>query len=82
MAFFLFQFYDGNKALLSAFNLSIFPVFYFFTFLYYTDVGSTFLVLLMYSLHLDKWDWSASFIGKRFAIGLSNKLILYETSPS
>jgi alpha-1,2-glucosyltransferase len=61
-----FQFYDDLKGLLSAFNLSIFPLFYFFSFLYYTDVGSTFLVLLMYSLHLDRHDWLASFIGNSF----------------
>lgn len=57
------HFYDDFKGLLSSFNLSIFPLFYFFSFLYYTDVGSTFLVLLMYSLHLDRFNWPASFIG-------------------
>ena len=31
---------------------------------YYTDVGSTFLVLFMYCLSLDGRDWMASFIGK------------------
>ena len=31
--------------------------------MYYTDVGSTFMVLLMYCLHLDRRDWFASFIG-------------------
>ena len=32
--------------------LSFFPLLYFFTFLYYTDPGSTFFVLLMYLYHL------------------------------
>ena len=49
--------------LLSALNLAFFPLFYFFAFLYYTDVGSTFMVMLMYCLHLDGRDWFASFIG-------------------
>ena len=48
---------------LTGFTLATFPLLYFFTFLYYTDVGSTFMVLLMYCLHLDKRDWFASFIG-------------------
>lgn len=48
---------------MSATNLAFFPVLYFFTFLYYTDMGSTFLVLLMYCLHLDGRDWFASLIG-------------------
>lgn len=48
---------------MSAMNLAFFPLMYFFTFLYYTDVGSTFLVLLMYCLHLDGRDWFASMIG-------------------
>lgn len=39
-------------ATLTAVNLSLFPVQYFFTFLYYTDPGSTFFVLLMYLFFL------------------------------
>ncbi|XP_023721283.1 putative Dol-P-Glc:Glc(2)Man(9)GlcNAc(2)-PP-Dol alpha-1,2-glucosyltransferase isoform X2 [Cryptotermes secundus] len=39
--------------LLSAVNLTIFPVLYFFTFLYYTDVIATGLILLTYLLQLD-----------------------------
>ena len=61
--FCIFQYFDDKKALLSAASLGIFPLFYFFSFLYYTDVGSTFMVMLMYSLHLDGNDWFASFIG-------------------
>ncbi len=48
---------------MSALNLAFFPLFYFFSFLYYTDCGSTFMVLLMYCLHLDGRNWFASFIG-------------------
>ena len=58
-----FQYFDDKKALLSAFTLGQFTLFYFFAFMYYTDVGSTFMVLLMYCLHLDGNDWFASFIG-------------------
>ncbi len=36
--------------MLSAFNLTIFPVLFFFTFLYYTDVGATLFVLAGYWL--------------------------------
>jgi alpha-1,2-glucosyltransferase len=39
--------------LLSTVNLTIFPVLYFFTFLYYTDVIGTGLILLTYLLQLD-----------------------------
>eukprot|EP00731_Ephydatia_muelleri_P006212 Em0003g460a len=36
----------------SALNMALFPVSFFFSFLYYTDIGSTFLVLLGYALGL------------------------------
>lgn len=36
----------------SAISISLFPLNYFFQFLYYTDTGSTFFVLLAYYLHL------------------------------
>ncbi|CAL1294628.1 unnamed protein product [Larinioides sclopetarius] len=49
--------------LLSSFNITIFPLLYFFNFLYYTDCGSTFFVLLMYYWHLRKFYFSASFAG-------------------
>ena len=61
--FFLLQYFDESKALLSSINLTVFPLLYFFNFLYYTDVGSTFMVLLMYCLHLDRRDWFAAFLG-------------------
>ena len=41
-----------NTILLSAFVLSLFPVSYFFTFLYYTDQASLCCVLLSYWLSL------------------------------
>ncbi len=66
----LFQYYDEYKAALSAFNMSFFPLLYFFSFLYYTDVGSTFMVLLMYCLHLDGNDWMASAVGKSVRLDL------------
>ena len=64
MSISFFQYYNDAKCLLSAFNMAVFPLFYFFSFLYYTDIGSTFMFLLMYCLHLDRRDWFASFIGK------------------
>jgi len=57
------HYYDPAKAALSAFNMSLLPVLYFFSFLYYTDVGSTLMVLLAYCLHLDGRDWAASMVG-------------------
>nr|ACO10975.1 Alpha-1,2-glucosyltransferase ALG10-A [Caligus rogercresseyi] len=63
---------DDKKCLLSSLNIALFPLLYFFSFFYYTDVGSTFMVLLMYCLHLEKRDWFAAFIGK---IGF--KMMLY-----
>jgi len=57
------HYFNEAKCLLSAFNMAVFPLFYFFSFLYYTDIGSTFMFLLMYCLHLDRRDWFASFIG-------------------
>ncbi|QQP36941.1 Dol-P-Glc:Glc(2)Man(9)GlcNAc(2)-PP-Dol alpha-1_2-glucosyltransferase [Caligus rogercresseyi] len=54
---------DDKKCLLSSLNIALFPLLYFFSFFYYTDVGSTFMVLLMYCLHLEKRDWFAAFIG-------------------
>ena len=46
----------------SAFSLSLFPLNYFFQFLYYTDSGSTFFVLASYYLQLkSKYEFSAIF---------------------
>ncbi|XP_013408858.1 putative Dol-P-Glc:Glc(2)Man(9)GlcNAc(2)-PP-Dol alpha-1,2-glucosyltransferase [Lingula anatina] len=44
--------YQDTVAVVTAVVLSLFPVMYFFTFLYYTDPGSTFFTLLMYLLSL------------------------------
>ncbi|GFU04698.1 putative Dol-P-Glc:Glc(2)Man(9)GlcNAc(2)-PP-Dol alpha-1,2-glucosyltransferase [Nephila pilipes] len=54
---------ESKVLLLSSFNITIFPVLYFFNFLYYTDCGSTFFVLLMYYWHLKKIYLTASFPG-------------------
>jgi len=45
---------SDDKITLSAFVVSLFPVSYFFTFLYYTDQGSLCCVLLSYWLSL--WE--------------------------
>lgn len=55
--------YENRVYIFTALNLSIFPVLYFFTFLYYTDCGSTFFVLLMYYLHLKHHFKRASIAG-------------------
>ncbi|GFT46990.1 dol-P-Glc:Glc(2)Man(9)GlcNAc(2)-PP-Dol alpha-1,2-glucosyltransferase [Trichonephila clavipes] len=54
---------ESRILLLSSFNITIFPVLYFFNFLYYTECGSTFFVLLMYYWHLKKFYFAASFPG-------------------
>ena len=59
----MFQMSSPGKEAVTAFILSIFPVLYFFTFLYYTDSGSTFCVLLMYLLCLDGSHKMAAVIG-------------------
>jgi alpha-1,2-glucosyltransferase len=53
-----------NKALLS-FNvlaLSLFPVVWFYNFLYYTDPGSTFFVLWSYLLSIEKRYWMSALV--------------------
>ena len=49
--------------LLSSLSLVTFPLLFFFNFLYYTDPGSLFFVLLMYFLHLNRHDWMAGLAG-------------------
>ncbi len=58
------QYFDENKLLTSSMNLGFFPLLFFFSFFYYTDVGSTFLVLFMYCLSLKGKNWMAGFIGE------------------
>ena len=49
--------------LLSTFSLATFPPLFFFTFLFYTDSGSLFFVLLMYLHHINNQEWLASLFG-------------------
>ncbi|KAF0305638.1 putative Dol-P-Glc:Glc(2)Man(9)GlcNAc(2)-PP-Dol alpha-1,2-glucosyltransferase [Amphibalanus amphitrite] len=51
------------RHLVAALSLASFPVLYTFSFLYYTDMASTLLVLLMYSLHLHRQPGAAAAIG-------------------
>jgi len=44
----------------SSLNMSLMPVLYFYSFLYYTDQVSTALTLLTFCLHLSGRDWVAS----------------------
>ncbi|KAG7276368.1 hypothetical protein CRUP_014400 [Coryphaenoides rupestris] len=56
----------GNGAarrILSALSLSTFPVLYFFTFLYYTDAGSTFFVLFAYLMTLYGCHGASALLG-------------------
>lgn len=49
--------------ILSALALATFPVLYFFTFLYYTDAGSTFFVLYSYLLSLQQRHCLSAVVG-------------------
>lgn len=46
--------------LLSALNLTTFPLLFFFGFLYYTDIGATLMVLLGYVLSTRRHHWGAA----------------------
>ena len=48
------------ELLLSALNLTTFPLLFFFGFLYYTDVGATLMVLLGYALSTQRHHWGAA----------------------
>lgn len=47
---------------LSAFSISLFPLNYFFQFLYYTDSGSTLFVLVSYYLMLKKFYQGSAYV--------------------
>merc|ERR1711892_473034 len=55
--------YSEVMGIWSSFNISLLPVLFMFTFLYYTDPVSTAMVLLTYCLHLSGQDWLAAFAG-------------------
>lgn len=54
---------DEVRGILTAINMCVFPILYFFNFLYYTDVMSTFLVLFTYLLSLHERHILAAFTG-------------------
>jgi len=54
---------DGVKSCMTALALSMFPVIYFFTFLYYTDPGSIFFVLIMYLFCISDSHLTAALFG-------------------
>ena len=53
--------YSDLLGVWSSLNMSLMPVLFFYSFLYYTDQVSTALVLLTFSLHLSGNSWLASF---------------------
>jgi len=55
--------YSEVLGIWSSFNMSLLPVLYMFSFLYYTDPVSVCMVLLTYCLHLSGQDWLAGFAG-------------------
>lgn len=61
--YFYFQAQNAKLATLSGLSMSLFPILYFFNFLYYTDLGSTFFVLFAYLLHLHSYHKSSALFG-------------------
>ena len=57
------EFYSDSLGLWSSVNLSLCPVLYFFSFLYYTDQVSTAMVLLTLCLQLSGQLWLSAFSG-------------------
>ena len=57
------EFYSDSLGLWSSVNLSLCPVLYFFSFLYYTDQVSTAMVLLTLCLQLSGQPWLSAFSG-------------------
>jgi len=55
--------YSEVLGIWSSCNISLLPVLFMFTFMYYTDPVSTAMVLLTYCLHLSGQDWLAAFAG-------------------
>jgi len=55
--------YSDVLGIWSSLNMSLLPVLYMFSFLYYTDPVSTAMVLLTYCLHLSGQNWLAGFAG-------------------
>lgn len=54
---------NNTSLLMSSLSLATFPLLFFFNFLFYTDPGSLFFVLLMYLHHLNGQEWLASLFG-------------------
>ena len=54
---------DGWKLILAGVNLSLLPVMYWFTFLYYTDILATLVVLVMMLLHFHRAPTAAAAMG-------------------
>ncbi|XP_063851577.1 putative Dol-P-Glc:Glc(2)Man(9)GlcNAc(2)-PP-Dol alpha-1,2-glucosyltransferase [Scylla paramamosain] len=54
---------DGWKLILAGVNLSLLPVMYWFTFLYYTDTLATLVVLVMMLLHFHRAPTAAAAMG-------------------
>jgi DIE2/ALG10 family len=53
-------------------GIALFPVLYLFSFLYYTDVMSTFSVLMMYLCHLYGQSILAGIFGNNLNINFSS----------
>ncbi|KAH1241823.1 Dol-P-Glc:Glc(2)Man(9)GlcNAc(2)-PP-Dol alpha-1,2-glucosyltransferase [Glycine max] len=67
---------NDRKAMLHAVVLSLYPLHWFFTFLYYTDVASVTAVLAMYLASLKKHYWFSALIGA-FAVIIRQTNIIW-----
>lgn len=60
---------QASNSYLEAFAIILFPVSFFFHFLYYTDSGSTLFVLLAYLWMLERRYWKSAIVRSRFSRG-------------
>lgn len=68
--------FGDRKAMLHAVVLSLYPLHWFFTFLYYTDVASVTAVLAMYLASLKKNYWLSALVGA-FAVVVRQTNIIW-----
>lgn len=71
----LHPFQDRDLLSFNTLTLSIFPVGWFYNFLYYTDSGSTFFVLWSYLLSIEERYWMSALVS---GFSFLSKYILYK----
>ena len=75
------EFYSDSLGLWSSVNLSLCPVLYFFSFLYYTDQVSTAMVLLTLCLQLSGQPWLSGSVLPRGKVCLCSTITVPPPPP-